>query len=203
MKGLRVVVALFMVALLAGACAKAPQQAIDAAKAALEEAKAAEANRYAPQEFAAANDTLNAALAEVEKQNGKFALFRSYKKAARMLAQAQTLANAAKDAAVANKEKVKNEATQLLQSAAEAVANVEKLLAKAPRGKEGREAIAAIKADLDAVKANLDAANTAFTNGDYLTARDKAQASLSKANSLAEELQAAISKKAALTRRAQ
>lgn len=179
-------------------CAKAPQEAIDAAKAALEAAKSMEADRYAAEQFTAAQDTLDAALAEIDKQNGKFALTRSYGSAAKLLASATTTANAAKDAAVANKAKMQAEAQQLLADAQAAITAGKALLKKAPRGKESRAAIEAMQTDMTSIETMLSEANTAMSNGDYLTARDKASASLSKANAIADEVKMAIEKKKAL-----
>lgn len=200
MKHLRIVGVVLLVMFVVMACAKAPQQAIDAAKAALDEAKQVEADRYAADQFNAAKDSLDAALAEVEKQNAKFAWFRSYGKAEKLLASVTTLAQAAKEAAVANKEKMKVEAEGLLQQADTAIKETEKLLKKAPTGKEGKAALESIKSDLETVKATLTAANDAMSKGDYLTARDKAQSCIQKANDLSNELNEAIQKKAALSR---
>lgn len=179
-------------------CAKAPQQAIDAAKAAIEAAKGVEADRYAAEQFNAAQDTLDAAMAEIDKQSGKFALTRSYSTASKLLAAATTTANAAKDAAVANKQQVQVEAQQLLADAQAAIDAAKGLMKKAPRGKEGRAALEAMQTDLGAIEASLAEVNTAMASGDYLTARDKANASLGRANSIAEELKMAIEKKKSL-----
>ncbi len=189
-----VLVVVFAMALMLG-CAKVPQQELDAAKAALDAAKAGEADRYAPEVYNAAKDSLNAALAEVEKQNSKFALFRSFKRVKDLVAKATTAANDAKDQAAVNKEKTRVEAEGLMAQAAPAVENVKKLMKKAPRGKEGKAALEAIGSELAAVEASLAEANTAMTNGDFLTARDKAQANLQKLTGLADELQQAIDKK--------
>jgi hypothetical protein len=190
-----VLVVVFAMALLVG-CAKVPQQELDAAKAAMDAAKAAEADRYVPELFNAAKDSLNAATAEIEKQNSKFALFRSFKRAKDLISKATTGANDAVAQAAVKKEEVKKEAEQILAQVAPAIENVKKLMKKAPRGKEGRAALEAMNSELTAVEASLAEVNTAMTNGDYLTARDKVQANLAKVNSLAEELQAAIDKKA-------
>lgn len=197
---LTVVVVMFAMALMLG-CAKVPQQELDAVKAALDAAKAAEADRYAVPEFNAAKDSLNAATAEIEKQNSKFALFRSYSRVKDLLTKALNGSNAAKDAAVVNKEKVRVEAQDLLAQGATAVEDVKKLMKKAPRGKEGRAALEAMNSELTAVEASIVEANTAMTNGDYLTARDKAQADVKKLQALAEELKAAIEKKASFSKK--
>jgi hypothetical protein len=181
-------------------CAKAPQQDIDAAKAALEAAKAAEADRYVPAQYNAVKDSVDTALAEVERQNSKFVLFRSYGKVQKKLQEALAAANAAKDGATVEKEKVKAEAQELLTQAQAAGEETKKLMKKAPRGKEGRAALEAIQSDLTTAEAGLAEANTAMTNGDVLTARDKAKASLEKINSLNQELQDAIAKKKGMSR---
>jgi hypothetical protein len=182
-------------------CAKAPQEAIDAAQAALDAAKAVEADRYAADLYNAAKDTLDAALSEVQTQNGKFALTRSYGTAQTLLAAATNAANAAKDAAGANKAKVQAEAQQFLLDAQAAVNASKELLRRAPRGKETRAALEAMQTDMAAIEATLAEANTAMSSGDYLTARDKANASMSNANSIAEEIKTAMAKKKALAGR--
>lgn len=197
---LSLVAAVALLGLVAG-CAKAPDPAqIDAVKAAVQAAKAAEADRYVPAIYNAANDSLNAALAEIEKQNAKFALFRKYGVATHLLQVAEEKAKEAVQAVEGKKEEVKNEATSLIQQGTDAVTQAKKLFAKAPRGKEGRQALVLIKSDISTVENTLAEAKAAMDKGDYLTARDKAKAVLDKANSLISELQEVISKKAALTK---
>lgn len=193
---------LVMVALVAFlGCAKAPQEAINAAQAALDAAKAVEADRYAADLFNAAKDTLDAALAEVETQNGKFALTRSYGAAQKLLAAALAAANSAKDAAAGNKAKVQAEAQQLLLDAQAALTASKELLRKAPRGKETRAALESMQADLTAIETTLAEATTAMGSGDFLTARDKASACLTNAGTIAEEIKTAMQKKKALAGR--
>jgi len=192
---------LMMVALIAmWGCAKAPQEAIDAARAAVDAARAAEADRYAPDLFKAAEDTLAAAMAEVEVQNGKFALTRSYGAAQKLLAAALAAANNAKEAAAANKVKMQGEAQQLLLDAQAALTASKDLLKRAPRGKETRAALEAMQGDLTSIETMLAEANTAMTNGDFKTAYDKAKACVNNANAIAEEIKMAMEKKKALTR---
>jgi len=190
-----IVAILFVFAFLAG-CAKPPQQDMDTAKAALEAAKSAEAETYASGDYIAAKDALDSAVAEVERQNAKFAWFRKYKDAQAMLQTATSKANATKDAAVAEKEKVRKEAEDTLILAQNAVTTGKDLLTRAPKGKGERAAIELIKADLDAVEASFAEINAAITQGELISARDKARASLDKANSLNTELTTAIEKTA-------
>jgi hypothetical protein len=188
-----------VLALVAG-CAKAPQQEIEAAKAALEAAKTAEADRYAADLYNAAKDSLDAALAEVEAQNAKFALTRNYGNAQKWLQSAVAAANAAVEAVAANKEQVRAEAQDLWNQAKAAVAEVKGLMAKAPKGKEGKEVLEQMQSEISGVENSLAEAETALNNGDFLTARDKAKAGLEKAVAIKDELSQAISKKAALSR---
>jgi uncharacterized protein YicC (UPF0701 family) len=186
--------AMLMLAFLAG-CAEAPKQAIDATNAAMEAAKAVEADRYAADLFNAAKDSLTAAMTEVENQNAKFALTRNYGRAQQLLDGALAAFTSAKDAAAANKEKVRVEADTLAKALAASIESAKKLMSKAPRGKEGKAALDMIQNDISAVEASVAEIGTATTNGDFLAARDKAQASLAKINSIIEELNQAIAKK--------
>src|SRR4030042_570348 len=67
--------AFMMVALLAS-CGKVPQVQVDAAKAAVESAKVAQADIYVPAEFAAVQDSLNVVMASIEAKSSK--LFKNY-----------------------------------------------------------------------------------------------------------------------------
>ena len=191
---LKTVCAMLVLAFLAG-CAEAPKQAIDATNAAMEAAKAAEADRYAADLFNAAKDSLNAAMAEVENQNAKFALMRNYGRAQQLLDGALAAFNSAKDAAATNKEAVRVEADTLAKALAAGIESAKKLMTKAPRGKEGKAALEMIQNDINAVEASVAEISTSTANGDFLGARDKAQAGVAKINSIIEELNQAIAKK--------
>ncbi len=188
-------VALAGMALLFTSCAKVPEMEMANAKAAVEAAKAAEADRYVPAEYRAVQDSLNTAMTEVENQKSKFVLFRSYKKVTVKLNNVITQANTVKTNAGIRKEEVKNQAQQTLAEATATVAQVKDLIMKAPKGKEGKEALEAIQSDLALVEASLAEVSTLIGNGDYLTALDKVKAANEKAGSLKAELEEAIAKK--------
>jgi len=185
---------ILMLALVSG-CAKAPQESVDAAKAAVEAAKQAEADRYLSDEFKAAQDSLNAALAEIETQNSKFALTRNYNKAAKLLESATTLANSAATNVAAKKDAVKAEAQQLLTDLQTALTDAKALLKKAPKGKEGREALDAIKNELATVETSLTEVPALMDSGDFLSAKDKLAAWFQKVQQIITELNQAIAKK--------
>ena len=83
---------------------------------------------------------------------------------------------------------------QAMADANTLVQEVKDLIAKAPRGKEGKAALEAIQNDLTLVEASLTEASTLVNNGDYLTAQDKVNAAVDKANGLKSELEEAIAK---------
>lgn len=176
-------------------CKEPPTQLLADADAAMQAAQTAEANRYAADLFNAAKDSLSAAQAEVEQQNSKFALMRNYDRAAALLNSAVAAFNSAKDAAATNKETVKAEAEALLAQVTTKIEDAKKLMAKAPKGKEGKAALELIQGDINAVESGLSEAQTALTGGDFLTARDKVQAAASKIDSVIGELESAIGKK--------
>ena len=188
-----ILVAGLAVAFMAG-CAKAPEQEVAAAKSAIEAAKSAEADRYAAPEFTAAQDSLNAAMAEIEKQNSAFPLSRNYDHARKALTAVATAASAAQTNAVAAKEKVKIEADSAIAQTKVAIEDARGLLKKAPKGKEGKEALEAISNEISLVDSSLVEASTLVSSGDFMGARDKANAGLEKIASVSEELKTAIEK---------
>jgi hypothetical protein len=103
------------IAILTG-CAKPPQARMDSQKNAMELAEIADAANYAPVEFEAAREAERTALAEVEAQNQKFALTRSYETAREMLDKASAAAETARAAAVANRELAKTAADQAVEA---------------------------------------------------------------------------------------
>lgn len=183
-----------VVGLMLAGCAKAPQVEIDAAKAAIEAAKTAEANVYVAESFASAEKSLADAMAEVEKQNAAFAMSRNYAQAKTLLAAAATQAQAAQTASDAAKQAVKAEAEGTLATVQTALVEARKLLDKAPKGKEGKEALAAMAAELSTVDSSLVGAQTQIQSGQFAAARDALNASKAKVDQITGELTAAIEK---------
>jgi len=185
---------ILLLALVSG-CAKAPQQAVDTAKTALEAAKQAEADRYLADEFKAAQDSLNAALAEIEAQNSKFALSRNYGKATNLLEAATNSFNLIASQVETKKEEVRTEAQQMFIDLQNGLKEAKDLLKKAPKGKEGREVLDAIQGELTTVEGSLVEVTDLMNKGEFLSAKDILMAGLQKINSIKEELTQAIAKK--------
>jgi hypothetical protein len=175
-------------------CSKAPQQELNAAKAILDSAAVMEADKYMPADFSAAQDSLNAAMVEIEKQKSANLLARNYDRAKSLILSATTAARHAQIQAPEEKRKVKAAVDTLLTKANAMVGEANALLAKAPKGKEGKAALEAIGNDISTVKASLSDAQALSDKGDLVSARDKANAGISKLDSIKAELTMAIEK---------
>jgi hypothetical protein len=177
-------------------CSKAPEAEMTAASAALDAARAGEADGYAPASFQMAQDTLNAAQAAKTEQDGKFALFRSYGKSKEMFVSAQALAEKATQDAAAEKERVKQEVTTLMADAKAAMDAATMAVDKAPKGKDTKAEIELIKNSLAALAPAYADAEADFNAGKYLTAKAKFEGVMAQAKSIQDEIAAAAARKA-------
>lgn len=180
-------------------CAKPPEAEMAAAQSAIDQAKQKEAGEYAAAELRAAEDSLAAASSEVDRQNAKFALFRSYKVAKAKALAAATAGTAAADAAVKNKELARQESEANLAAAQQAIADVRAMLdspqgKKLMRAKEARQAIEQIKIELDATEASLEQVRQAHAQEKYKMAARMGKDAGDKARSLGTEVQNAVDK---------
>jgi predicted small lipoprotein YifL len=180
-----------MVAVLSG-CGKKPQAEIDATNAAIEAAKAAEANVYLPDEFAAVQDSMNAVMAAIETKEGK--LFKGMAAEKEKLTAVTVLANEVAGKVAARKEEVKTEAETLLNDIKTVLDENTKLVPKLPKGKEGAAVIEQIKADLANVDAAVAEAQGSYDNGAFMDALNKIKAAKEKADGLNAEIKEALTK---------
>lgn len=189
-----VIMMLFLTVLLVG-CAKAPQEDIDAAKAAVQAAKDAQADKYAAADLQAAEDSWNQANTEVETQNAKFALFRSYDKAKELLTQTKAAGEKATSSAVAGKEAAKKDAEESLAAAQTATAAAKVILTKAPKGKDTKAEIEAMTTDVAGLENSLTDIQSQISKEEYLDAAAKAKSAKEKADGITAQVQAAIDKR--------
>jgi paraquat-inducible protein B len=183
--------AIMMVAVLSS-CGKKPQAEIDAANAAIEAARTAEAAVYVPEEFAALQDSLNAVMAAITAKESK--LFKNFKLEAEKLAQVATLASTVSAIAATKKEEVKAEAANLLTAIKTVIEENGKLIPRLPRGKEGAAVIEQIKADVATVDAAVVEAQGLFDNGSFMDAMNKIKAAKEKADGLNAEVKEVLTK---------
>lgn len=183
--------AIAMVAFLAS-CGKAPQAQIDATNAAIEAAKAAQADVYLPAEFAAVQDSMNAVMADIEAQNSK--LFKKFAPAKAKLDATLALANQVASNVAGKKEEVRKEAETILNGIKTVIAENGKLIPKLPRGKEGAAVIEQMKADMATLDASVVEAQGLYDNGSFMEALNKVKAANEKAASLNAEIKEVLTK---------
>lgn len=176
-------------------CAKAPKAELAAATAAIDSAKVFEADRYLAPEFNALQDSLNAINVAVEEQKSKTFFSRDYKAINEKLVTITSEIGALKAKTEERKAQVRTEVQDTLNLLNTLIVDDKALLAKAPKGKEGKAALEAIQNDITVLEASVTEINTLITNGDYLTAQDKTTAAKVKAEAIKEELSAAIGKR--------
>lgn len=195
--------AAFVLALGVSSCAKPPQMEMDSAKAAIQKAQQVEAAEYAPNELRAASDTLAASEAEVTTQQGKFALFRSYKKAKALALKSQQLGQEAEQAAIRNKEQAKKDAEAAVAQAQQNIAAFNTLLASKEaqalrRGKETREVLKQLETEVKAVDSSLVGVQALQQQEKYKQALAMAKSLSDQAASKTQELQQAIDNRNAI-----
>jgi hypothetical protein len=195
MKRIAVLPVLAGVAMLSVACAKEPTEALNAAKGALAAAQTAEAADYAPAALAAAETAAQALEAEIKAQGEKFALTRSYAKAAELATAAKAAADKAAAEAVTGKEQMKAEATTLVAGVRSAVDAAKAALEKAPRGKGTAADLEAMKSDVAGVEAALADMDAALAGGTFKDAKVKAEAAKATLDKIVADVQAAIDAK--------
>ncbi len=161
-------------------CAQVPERNLKAAKASLDSARMAEADKYAAGDFKTAKESIDSAIAEIEKKN--------YKKAEALLVSAAGTANNAKLNAAQGKMQAASEANTAISGANALLTEVKKSIAKSPRGMRG---LSVIKNEFDAAAAMLQEAQSANNNGDYLAAGQQANTCLVKLLSIKNEVNGA------------
>lgn len=175
-------------------CAQAPEQELSAAKAAVDSARTAQADKYVPVDFATAQDSLNAAVAEIEKQKSGNALSANYDKAKSMLVAALNAAKNARTKVDEEKAKIGTEIDSSLTKVTALVTETKDLLTKAPKGKEGQAALDAISSEITTIEASISEAQMAKADGNLFDAKDKVNAGIVKLDSIKVELTSAIEK---------
>jgi hypothetical protein len=185
-------IAIVGMALVMVSCQKYPQAEVDAANAAVEAAKAAQANLYVAGEFNALQDSLNTVLAAVEKEKSK--LFKNYKDEVAKLTATSEMAKTVAANAVAKKEQMKQECTATLAEITVLMDANKEMLAKAPKGKEGKAAMEAIQADLTSIETQVAEVNNKFASDDIINALNQAKALKEKATNINTELTDVMSK---------
>lgn len=180
-------------------CAKYPQAEVDATNLAVQEAVAAGAEMYLHDEFVAMQDSLKATMVSLEEEKSKF--FKNFDAQIAQLATISQVATDLKAKTEVRKEELKVE-IQTLITEIQALVDTNKVLVQtAPKGKEGKSALEAIKGEIEVIEASLAEVNTMFAGGELLATLDKAKAAKEKATAINVELNTVIEKFASAKRR--
>jgi hypothetical protein len=174
------------------ACNKVPQAEIDATNAAVAEAKSSQADVYLPEAYSALMDSMNAVNEAIEAQKSK--LFGRYGDIKVKLANYAQIASDLKVQTAARKEEIKKEVATAITEIDALIASNKELVAKAPRGKEGKAAIEAIESELSVIEGSTSEINSALASDDLLGALSKAKATKEKADAINKELTEVIEK---------
>lgn len=192
MKGIKKHVVLVLAIAVVFAACKQPTEQINNAKAAIEGAMKAGADKYAVDEYKKLDADLKAAMDEVAAQDKKF--FKKFGPAKEMLAKVVTDADALKAAIPAKIEAAKTLAVSLQGEARTGLDAAKALLDKAPKGKGTAKDLEALKGDLAGAETAFADIQTAIDAQDYIAAQDKAKSVSAAAAKVAEQVQAAIEK---------
>jgi len=174
-------------------CAKVPQEALDAASAALDSAKTVQTDVYFPAEFAALNDSLTVMLQNIETQKSKSA--KDFK-VVKANAEAITLkAGELAGNVEVKKAEVKAEAEAMMANAKTLLDEAKALILKAPKGKEGKAVVEEIKNELTVIETSLTDTQALYDGGtNYVQVVDKLKAATDGINGIIAELKEAMAK---------
>jgi len=192
MKKLIFAISLFSVVLFS-ACAGVPQVEIDAANAAVKDAKTAGADLYVPADYKAVVDSLASATIKVE--TAKSSWFKTYSDAKYALAFVTKMAVDVKVKSEARKVEVKTETDALITDVKALIIDDKALLAKAPKGKDGKAALQAISTELSVVETTVTESEALLAT-DLFTANSKMITAKDKATAIKTELETATDKTA-------
>ncbi len=186
---------LFLVALGISACAAPPQQLIDQARQAMEDAKASGAERYATDAMNTAMESFNTAEAEIAAQGKKFAASRNYKVAMEKFQEAMAAFEQAKMDATSAKDAMKVEVDGIMTETTTLVDAVEQKLAKVVASKPKMD-LTAWQNDVAGLRQAMTDAGAAVTAEDYVTAKSKIESARAKSMEISALLDQQLAKNA-------
>ena len=173
-------------------CGKVPQAEIDNAQLAIENARAAESDLYAPEQLAMLEDSMNAIVENIEARKSK--MFKNFNEEKAQLEGIVLLAEETRMNAESRKQEIIQEYQDVMATVTALIAEDRDLLMKAPKGKEGKLALQAIGNDITAVEESVNNANAMYSEGKYIPALDGVKAAHEKAMALNNELKEVIAK---------
>jgi hypothetical protein len=167
-------------------CSKQPIVESKQAQAALETAKAAEADKYAPETFKAAQDTLASANRQKTNQDKKFVWIRSYDIAKETFIKAEALAKEAQSEAMKAKSNMKAQVESELKNAQMALDEANAALKKAKR--VGKKNLKQYEDSLSSLTMEFAKASEQQGKGLFLEAKTTLDTVIQKATNITTEL---------------
>lgn len=184
--------ALTVVVILFSSCSKVPQVEIDAAKAAIEEAKAMGAQEFVNESYVAVQDSMKSVTEAIEAQKSKF--IKNYSDAKEKLVVVAKMAEDLKQQTTVRIEEIRTEVQTSITEAENIVEANLRLLLEAPKGKEGTVALEAIRGDISIIETTIQEAKDLLENNELINAQSKINAAKEKAAGINTELREVISK---------
>jgi len=183
---------LFAVAALSGCGGDPPQGDLDAARAALDGARAAGAEKYASSELSAAQGAFDGAKTAFDAEADK--MFKDWATVAPKLADAKSKAERATSASQQAKARATGSAESSIAAASTAVQSARTSLDAAPSGKGTEGDIEQLRASLDAADADLAAARASVSREDFDSAASKANGAKGKAAAVVTGVESATAR---------
>ena len=185
------------VAVLAG-CDDPPTAELDAAKQALDSARTVGAERFAADEYSAAQRAYSEAETTTNTEAERFFLFKDFEQARAQIADAKSKAMQAESAAEAEKKRQRESAEAVIATARDAIAAAYTSLEEAPSGKGTEADIEELRAELSTAEADLDAAEAALDSENFSGAESLAESADQKATEVADGVMMAVDRYHAL-----
>lgn len=181
------------VAVLAG-CDDPPTAELQAAKQALDAARDVGAERFAANEYSAAQRAYSEAEATTNTEAERFFLLKDFEQARTQIADAKSKAMQAESSAEAEKKRQRESAQAAIAAARDAVAAAYTSLEDAPAGKGTEADIEALRAELSTAEADIEAAEAALDNEEFSDADALAGSADQKATEIADGVMVAVQK---------
>lgn len=176
------------------ACAEKPIQGTDSALQALQAAKQAGAEKYAPESLRVAEDEYQKAQEEIAAQDDSFVMTRNYDTANAILVNVVADAEKAKTEAIASRQLVKTEAEGAVVLAKTSLEEAKNQLAQAPTGKGTQADLQALRGDLQAAETTFAEIDAIMAMEDYIGVKAKAESVQALAARVNEQVAQAIQK---------
>ena len=194
---MRAILLFVAVAVLAG-CDDPPTAELDAAKQALNAAQRVGAERFAADEYSAAQRTYSEAETTTNTEAERFFLFKDFEQARAQIADAKSKAMQAESSAQAEKQRQRESAEAAIDTARDALAAAYTSLEEAPSGKGTEADIEELSADISAAEADISAAEAALDSEHFSDAESLAESADQKATEVADGVMVAVDRYHAL-----